>query len=197
MIGVVAYCQMRFSARSTRLCQIYGCYTEFRKGDSRVDLVCNGAALVMIHALNGLTKEPYLRLVICCGISGFSISLPLSCALSSRMLKPFSVYGGGFTGGANNIYDGTAIVAQSVLMQSPVLLVAPNYRLNIYGWLNGAEALANNATNLGLKDQVAALRWVQEHIASFGGDPEKVTVQGESAGAISIVSSLIGHFCSC
>lgn len=72
-------------------------------------------------------------------------------------------------------------------MRSPVLLVAPNYRLNIYGWLNGAEALANNATNLGLKDQVAALRWVQEHIAAFGGDPEKVTVQGESAGAISIV----------
>lgn len=74
-------------------------------------------------------------------------------------------------------------------MRSPVILVVPNYRLNIYGWLNGAEALANNATNLGLRDQLAALEWVQEHVAAFGGDPKKVTIQGESAGAISIVSS--------
>jgi acetylcholinesterase len=75
-------------------------------------------------------------------------------------------------------------------MRSPVILVVPNYRLNIYGWLNGAEALANNATNLGLRDQLAALEWVQEHAKAFGGDPKKVTIQGESAGAISIVSCL-------
>lgn len=98
------------------------------------------------------------------------------------------VFGGGFINGANTIYDGTAIIAQSMLMRSPVVLVVPNYRLNIYGWLNGAEALANNATNLGLRDQLAALDWVQEHVKAFGGDPKKVTIQGESAGAISIVS---------
>ncbi|KAJ9103651.1 hypothetical protein QFC19_004226 [Naganishia cerealis] len=96
------------------------------------------------------------------------------------------VYGGGFANGANNVYDGTAVIAQSVLMRSPVILVVPNYRLNIYGWLNGAEALANNATNLGLRDQLAALEWVQQYAAAFGGDKNKVTVFGESAGAISI-----------
>ncbi|KAJ9096468.1 hypothetical protein QFC21_005290 [Naganishia friedmannii] len=95
-------------------------------------------------------------------------------------------FGGGFINGANSVYDGTAIIAQSVLMRSPVILVVPNYRLNIYGWLNGAEALANNATNLGMRDQLASLEWVQKYASSFGGDKDKVTVFGESAGAISI-----------
>lgn len=107
---------------------------------------------------------------------------------NASLIPPPPVFGGGFINGANTIYDGTAIIAQSVLMRSPVILVVPNYRLNIYGWLNGVEALANNATNLGLRDQLAALEWVQEHVAAFGGDPKKVTIQGESAGAISIVS---------
>ncbi|KAJ9114222.1 hypothetical protein QFC22_005674 [Naganishia vaughanmartiniae] len=95
-------------------------------------------------------------------------------------------FGGGFINGANSVYDGTAIIAQSVLMRSPVILVVPNYRLNIYGWLNGAEALANNATNLGMRDQLASLEWVQKYAQAFGGDKNKVTVFGESAGAISI-----------
>lgn len=96
------------------------------------------------------------------------------------------IYGGGFIEGTANTYNATALIAQSVQQQEPIIFVAMNYRVGIWGWAQGAEAAANNATNLGLKDQLAAIRWVQNNIAAFGGDPSKVTLVGESAGAISI-----------
>lgn len=66
------------------------------------------------------------------------------------------------------------------------MLVTVNYRLGIFGFPIGQGAKTNKAGNLGLHDQIAGFRWVKEHIASFGGDPERVTGFGESAGAISL-----------
>jgi carboxylesterase type B len=96
------------------------------------------------------------------------------------------IYGGGFDEGTTATYNGTALVAQSVIQTTPIVFVAIQYRVAIWGWAQGAQATANNATNLGLRDQIAALQWVQENIAAFGGDKEKVTLVGQSAGAISI-----------
>jgi acetylcholinesterase len=98
---------------------------------------------------------------------------------------------GGFTSGSTLPYDGSAIIAQSIASYSPVILVTLNYRVGIWGWPGGAEAAAAGASMLGLQDQLLALKWVQQNIQSFGGDPEKVTVFGESAGAISIGLHLI------
>lgn len=61
-----------------------------------------------------------------------------------------------------------------------------NYRLSAWGFLSSREVASNGATNLGLRDQRLALQWVQENIAAFGGDPRKVTIFGESAGAMSV-----------
>ncbi len=101
--------------------------------------------------------------------------------------KPVMVWlhGGAFFYGAGSqdLYDATAMALEDVVV------VSVNYRLGALGFLAhpdlGAQVGNDNPGNYGLKDQVAALQWVQEHIAAFGGDPDNVTVFGESAGAIS------------
>ena len=88
------------------------------------------------------------------------------------------VHGGAFVNGSGAVptYDGTAFARDGVV------LVTFNYRLGVDGFAHLADAVDNR----GLLDQLAALRWVQEEIAAFGGDPGQVTVFGESAGAMSI-----------
>ncbi|MET9000696.1 carboxylesterase family protein [Amycolatopsis sp. NPDC004169] len=86
------------------------------------------------------------------------------------------VHGGGFVAGSNRapLYDGTAFARDGVV------LVTVNYRLGIPGFLHLPDA----PDNRGLLDVVAALRWVRDNVASFGGDPGNVTLAGQSAGAI-------------
>jgi para-nitrobenzyl esterase len=102
--------------------------------------------------------------------------------------RPVMVYihGGGFTIGSASDpwYDGASFAANH-----NIVVVSLNYRLGILGFvylkdLAGAESRYTG--NCGLLDQIAALRWVRENIAAFGGDPDQVTVMGESAGAMSI-----------
>lgn len=92
------------------------------------------------------------------------------------------IYGGGFTNGdaQDPLHDG-AHLAESL----GVVVVTFNYRLGLLGFPPLAEA-----ANLGLLDQQAALRWVRENIAAFGGDENRITVMGESAGGMSILSQL-------
>ena len=93
-------------------------------------------------------------------------------------------YGGGFDSGLNweSAFDGSALAEQGVIT------VFANYRVGVLGYLTHGELKARYGRegNFGLDDQLCALRWVKAHIADFGGDPENVTVMGQSAGAISI-----------
>ncbi|KAI0004879.1 Alpha/Beta hydrolase protein [Russula compacta] len=95
------------------------------------------------------------------------------------------IFGGGFITGASALFDGSVLVEQSVTRGTPILFVSMNYRVGALGFPQGPEAVQRAALNLGLHDQWTALEWVQKNIASFGGDPCKVTVFGESAGALS------------
>jgi para-nitrobenzyl esterase len=100
------------------------------------------------------------------------------------------IHGGAFSigSGSSPMYDGSALARRN-----GVVVVTLNYRLNLLGFLNLKEATGGEipATgNEGLLDQVAALEWVQEHIAAFGGDPDNVTIMGESAGSMSIACLL-------
>ncbi|MFE5813153.1 carboxylesterase/lipase family protein [Streptomyces sp. NPDC056479] len=92
------------------------------------------------------------------------------------------IHGGSLRNGSSAVpaYDGTHFARDGVV------LVSLNYRLGIEGFGVFPDAPAN----LGLRDQLAALRWVQENIGAFGGDPANVTCFGESAGAISIAALL-------
>ncbi len=99
----------------------------------------------------------------------------------------FWIHGGGFTQGSANGYDGSMLASQG-----DVVVVAINYRLGLLGFLDLSalgEDYAGSANN-GMLDQVAALRWVQDNIADFGGDPDNVTIFGESAGGASVLTLL-------
>jgi para-nitrobenzyl esterase len=95
------------------------------------------------------------------------------------------IYGGGFSEGSSTvpIYDGTALARRNLIV------VTLNYRLGALGFLAHPgltqESAHHASGNYGLLDQVAALRWVHDNIQAFGGDPHRVTIVGQSAGAIS------------
>ena len=100
------------------------------------------------------------------------------------------IYGGGFAGGATNVplYDGTKFAKKGVV------LVSTAYRVGPFGFLAHPELSRESGKGsgvYGIQDMIAALRWVKDNIAQFGGDPSRVTIFGESAGGIA-VSMLAG-----
>ena len=88
------------------------------------------------------------------------------------------------------MYDGGPLVTNAMKMGKPYVFVAVNYRVAGFGFMPGKEILADGAANLGLLDQRMGLEWVADNIAAFGGDPDKVTIWGESAGAISVFDQM-------
>ncbi len=94
------------------------------------------------------------------------------------------IHGGGFNSGSNSEmpFDGTYFA------QHGIITVFINYRVGILGYLTHEDIQKANSRdgNFGLDDQIQALKWVKAHIASFGGDPNNITVMGQSAGAMSI-----------
>ncbi|KAK3709092.1 hypothetical protein LTR37_011071 [Vermiconidia calcicola] len=97
--------------------------------------------------------------------------------------------GGGFTVGASFAYDVRPLVQRSVEMGKPFIGVVLNYRLGPLGFLN--PSTWGKDTNLGLLDQVEALRWIKKHISRFGGCPDKVTISGQSAGGESTLHQFL------
>jgi carboxylesterase type B len=105
------------------------------------------------------------------------------------------IYGGGLYAGstADPQYNLSGVVEVSQSIGQPVIAVSMNYRLGMWGFLQTAQILAEGSSNAGLLDQRLALHWVQENIAAFGGDPDRVVVWGESAGAQSIAYHLLAY----
>ncbi|KAJ7835554.1 alpha/beta-hydrolase [Mycena olivaceomarginata] len=100
------------------------------------------------------------------------------------------IHGGGYLAGAASGSNGEDIVRQS---KRGVVVVLIQYRLGVFGFLPGAAVKENGALNAGLLDQDFALRWVNQHISKFGGNPSKVTIWGESAGAGSVLQQVIAN----
>jgi len=111
--------------------------------------------------------------------------------LTLNVFRPFGVdgplpvmmfiHGGGFVSGTANepLFDGAR------LAQAGLIVVTANFRLGALGWL-AHPASSGGSGNYGLMDQIAALHWVRDNIAAFGGDPDNVTLFGSGAGATSI-----------
>lgn len=102
------------------------------------------------------------------------------------------IHGGAYVKGNNfGLYGPDYFMADS---DNPVILVAMNYRLGILGFLSlGDEVISGN---MGLKDQSLALQWVQDNIEGFGGDAQKVTIFGESAGGGSVMAHVLSPWSS-
>ena len=120
-----------------------------------------------------------------------NVQRPSDLKPGTKLPVLFWIYGGAFAAGNTQTYDGTGLVTMSIGMKQPVIFVAANYRINAFGFLHGKELQQEGNTNLGLRDQRKALEWVAENIAAFGGDPDRVTLWGESAGAISVFDHLL------
>ena len=89
------------------------------------------------------------------------------------------IYGGGFVTGQSDIYD-----VRSFSLRANAIVVTVNYRLNVWGFLSTDDP--NTKGNLGLFDQQLAIKWVHDNIQTFGGDPNRITLFGESAGGASV-----------
>lgn len=81
----------------------------------------------------------------------------------------------------------------NLLQGKPFIAVTLNYRLSAWGFLSSSQVTGSGNTNLGLRDQRMALHWIQENIRAFGGDPDKVTIWGESAGGMSVGCHLTAY----
>ncbi|KAF9922986.1 hypothetical protein FBU30_006889 [Linnemannia zychae] len=136
-----------------------------------------------------------------------NITAPLSSLEKGAKPVPVMtwIYGGAFRYGNNGIplYDPRKLVAHSVLLGRPVVVVQPNYRVNVFGFLASKELQEDmdecvrkssdtippydqSIGNWGLQDQKLAFEWVRQNIGAFGGDNKNVTAFGQSAGSISI-----------
>ena len=96
------------------------------------------------------------------------------------------LHGGGFTSGSKNLYR------MRELLEEEVILVTTNYRLHALGFLSFGNSLVSG--NMGLRDQHLALQWVRHNIRQFGGDPGKITIFGESAGAGSVQAQVLSPY---
>ncbi|KAL1886931.1 hypothetical protein Cpir12675_006845 [Ceratocystis pirilliformis] len=143
------------------------------------DVLGNVLTLPLLQAING--QEDCLTI---------TVHRPTGIKAGDKLPVLFWIYGGAFQLGATNIYEGAPLISSALDADMPMIVVMPNYRVGGFGFLPGAEVKKAGVGNLGLLDQRLALQWVADNIEDFGGDPDKVTIWGESSGAISVFDQL-------
>ncbi|KAF8997733.1 alpha/beta-hydrolase [Cyathus striatus] len=115
---------------------------------------------------------------------------PTNATEKSKLPVVVYFHGGGFTAGTPR---GSPLYDWVVQHPGGIVGVSVTYRLNFFGFLGGSVVAADGDLNAGLLDQRAGLEWVQRHIAKFGGDPDNVTIDGESAGGASVVMQVVAY----
>ncbi|KAL6904756.1 Alpha/Beta hydrolase protein [Trichoderma evansii] len=120
-----------------------------------------------------------------------NVQRPQGIGAGANLPVLFWIYGGAFVSGSTSGYDGAKLVKTGVELDQPFIYVAVNYRLGGWGFMPGKEILREGSGNAGLRDQRMGLEWVADNIAEFGGDPKRVTIWGESAGAWSVFDQLV------
>ncbi|KAK3988796.1 sterol esterase precursor [Cladorrhinum sp. PSN332] len=147
---------------------------------------------LIAQVLDSLTNLPFFQKALKVSEDCLNINVirPIGTKAGDKLPVLFWIYGGGFELGWSSMYDGGPLVTNAIGNGKPYVFVAVNYRVGAFGFLPGKEILKDGAANLGHLDQRMGLEWVADNIAAFGGDPDKVTIWGESAGAISVLNQM-------
>ncbi|KAF8272611.1 Alpha/Beta hydrolase protein [Lactarius quietus] len=162
------------------------------------------------ESLDALSRLPGAEITLVDGEDCLYLNViaPAHARPASNLPVVVWIYGGGYETGSTTLYDGTVIVNRSIALQQPVIYVSMNYRLSAFGFLASQEVKDAGVGNLGLWDRECsdsriidivisdfterlALRWLQNYICEFGGDPSKVTIWGQSAGAVSAALHMV------
>ncbi|GAA6030963.1 hypothetical protein JCM8097_008958 [Rhodosporidiobolus ruineniae] len=140
----------------------------------------------------GNAGGPYPQSEDCLSIN---VVKPASAGKDAKLPVVLWIHGGGFYAGSSSesSLNGSWIVQQAEEIDLPIIFTSINYRLLVAGFPSGNEAHAAGVENLGLLDQRLAMGWIQDNIAAFGGDPEKVTIMGESAGGTAILQHMVAY----
>ncbi|ODQ80424.1 hypothetical protein BABINDRAFT_35845 [Babjeviella inositovora NRRL Y-12698] len=146
-------------------------------------------------ALGLVMQSPLFNAIVSQSEDCLTLNVYRKRGLSSTAKLPvmFWIYGGGFEIGGTTTYPPEQLMAQGALQGQDFIYVSVNYRLGAFGFLGGLEIKAEGSGNAGFLDQRLGLQWVADNIASFGGDPSKVTIFGESAGSMSVAHHLIAN----
>ncbi len=169
------------------------CYAEpVEHWDGVFDATKHGAACPQNRAVHEHLENPTRRFYKREYREGLPFTYDEDC-LNLNLFVPYHAknapvivffYGGGFDSGINweSPFDGSSLAERGVIT------VFANYRVGVLGYLTHDQIQKETGRdgNFGLDDQLTALRWVKKHIKAFGGDPEKLTLMGQSAGAISV-----------
>ena len=117
-----------------------------------------------------------------------NVFTPTDTTADARLPVMVWIHGGGLKDGSANDYNPLKLVRQG-----NVIVVTINYRTNVFGFLAlpGLDDEGHDFANYGIMDQQFALKWVKNNIAGFGGNPENITIFGESAGGLSVLTNLI------
>ncbi|KID80771.1 uncharacterized protein G6M90_00g005960 [Metarhizium brunneum] len=160
------------------------CHQQVVSTDSKnflLDTLGSLANLPFVQTVTGQTED-------CLTIS---VARPEGTTAGDNLPVLFWIFGGGFELGWTSMYDGTGLLNHAKSINQPFVFVAVQYRVAGYGFMPGKEIMGEGSGNAGLLDQRMGLEWVADNIAAFGGDPDKVTIWGESAGAISVLDQMI------
>ncbi|KAF4910854.1 Lipase 2 [Colletotrichum fructicola] len=162
---------------------------EGSRGAAEYGASCYGNSL----GLEGFSQPSTSRMSEDCLF--LNIIRPAGLGLNTKLPVLVWIHGGAWAEGSASDprYNGSFLVQQSQEMGSPIIFASFNYRLGVFGLLPGSLAERDGITNVLLHDQRQALQYLQDNVAAFGGDPDKVTLMGESAGAGSIGFHLLAY----
>ncbi|KAL8749881.1 MAG: hypothetical protein Q9184_006626 [Pyrenodesmia sp. 2 TL-2023] len=123
------------------------------------------------------------------------VDRPSRTGANARLPVMVYLYGGGYAIGQvyDTAYDPTGLVRETAAKGLPVIYVAINYRVGIFGFAASAALREEDNLNVGLLDQYLGLRWVQDHIAAFGGDKDDVTIFGEDVGWANVAFQMMAY----
>jgi carboxylesterase type B len=154
--------------------------------NTTIDATSRGAACPQLQ--NALPPQFFEEKVISEDCLSLRIARPQGLSSDSKLPVVVWVHGGGIIKGSayDAHFDPENLINLSVASGNPIIYVAINYRLSMFGFAHLPILKDQKSLNVGLRDQRAAFQWIKDNIEAFGGDTEKITAFGQSAGATSV-----------